>query len=49
VVEMKQNPRRYELLSYLNVKPRLSYLGRVKNTNPRLEDASATAEAEPVT
>ncbi len=49
VVEKKQNPRRYELLSYLNVKPRLSYLGRVKNTNPRLEAASsAAAEAEPV-
>ncbi len=45
VVEKKKNPRRYELLSYLNTKPRLSYLGRVRNTNPRLEEAlSAPAE-----
>ncbi|MFB6098709.1 MAG: 4Fe-4S dicluster domain-containing protein, partial [Salinibacter sp.] len=42
VVEKKKNPRRYELLSYLNTKPRLSYLGRVRNTNPRLEEALAT-------
>ncbi|PSQ79519.1 MAG: hydrogenase [Bacteroidetes bacterium QS_1_63_11] len=47
VVEKKKNPRRYELLSYLNTKPRLSYLGRVRNTNPRLEEAlSLGTEAE---
>jgi len=39
VVREKENPRRYELLSYLNTKPRLSYLGRVRNTNPRIEEA----------
>ena len=50
VVKEKQNPRRYELLSYLNVKPRLSYLGHVRNPNPRLEDAlsSDADEGEPV-
>ena len=41
VVHQKKNPRRYELLAYLNVKPRLSYLGRVRNPNPRLSDAPA--------
>jgi len=46
VVKEKENPRRYELLSYLNTKPRLSYLGRVRNTNPRLEDALASDEEE---
>jgi molybdopterin-containing oxidoreductase family iron-sulfur binding subunit len=47
VVEEKQNPRRYELLSYLNTKPRLSYLGRVRNTNSRIEDAlSSDDESE---
>ena len=46
VVKEKQNPRRYELLSYLNTKPRLSYLGRVRNTNSRLEEALASEEAE---
>ncbi len=38
VVRERQNPRRYELLAYLNTKPRLSYLGRVRNTNPRLDE-----------
>jgi molybdopterin-containing oxidoreductase family iron-sulfur binding subunit len=48
VVREKQNPRRYELLAYLNTKPRLSYLGRVRNTNPRIEEAlSSSAEEEP--
>lgn len=42
VVRQKNNPRRYEALSYLNVKPRLSYLGRVSNPNPRLENGEAT-------
>jgi molybdopterin-containing oxidoreductase family iron-sulfur binding subunit len=49
VVEQKQNPRRYELLAYLNVKPRLSYLGRVRNPNPRIaeyEEASGEERAE---
>ena len=48
VVREKQNPRRYELLAYLNTKPRLSYLGRVRNTNSRIEEAlSSSAEEEP--
>jgi molybdopterin-containing oxidoreductase family iron-sulfur binding subunit len=51
VVKEKENPRRYELLSYLNTKPRLSYLGRVRNTNPRLDEALAatagSADAAP--
>ncbi|MEF8865349.1 MAG: 4Fe-4S dicluster domain-containing protein, partial [Salinibacter sp.] len=46
VVEEKKNPRRYELLSYLNTKPRLSYLGRVRNTNSRLEEALSNTESE---
>lgn len=44
VVKEKENPRRYELLSYLNTKPRLSYLGRVRNTNSRLEEALSSNE-----
>jgi molybdopterin-containing oxidoreductase family iron-sulfur binding subunit len=35
----KEDPRSYEMLAYLNVKPRLSYLGRVRNANPALEEA----------
>jgi molybdopterin-containing oxidoreductase family iron-sulfur binding subunit len=37
VVQERKNPRRYQLLAYLNTKPRVSYLARVRNTNPRLE------------
>ena len=33
----KANPRNYNMLAYLNVKPRLSYLGRVTNPNPALQ------------
>lgn len=36
VVQMKRNARRYELLEELSVKPRLSYLARLSNPNPRL-------------
>jgi molybdopterin-containing oxidoreductase family iron-sulfur binding subunit len=45
VVHEKENPRRYELLSYLNTKPRLSYLGSVRNKNPRIEEALSSDEA----
>ena len=48
VVHEKENPRRYELLSYLNTKPRLSYLGSVRNKNPRIQDALSTDEEVPV-
>ncbi len=41
VSTMKQNSRRYEMLAELDVKPRLSYLGRVRNPNPSLEPTEA--------
>jgi molybdopterin-containing oxidoreductase family iron-sulfur binding subunit len=37
VSKLKRNDRRYELLEELNVKPRLSYLARLRNPNPVLE------------
>ena len=37
VSQRKESPRRYEMLAELNVKPRVSYLGRVRNPNPRLQ------------
>ncbi len=37
VSALKRNARRYELLEELSVKPRLSYLARLRNPNPRLE------------
>jgi molybdopterin-containing oxidoreductase family iron-sulfur binding subunit len=36
VVREKRNPRRYEMLAELNVKPRTSYLARVTNPNSAL-------------
>ncbi len=37
VSKAKRNPRRYELLAELGIRPRTSYLGRIRNPNPRLE------------
>lgn len=34
VTKARQNDRRYELLAELNLKPRTSYLGRLRNPNP---------------
>ena len=36
VSRKRQSDRRYELLAELNIKPRVSYLGRVRNPNPNL-------------
>ncbi|MDA1027632.1 MAG: TAT-variant-translocated molybdopterin oxidoreductase [Bacteroidetes bacterium] len=36
VSQMRTSDRRYELLAELNVKPRVSYLGRIRNPNPNL-------------
>ncbi len=36
VSRLRESDRRYELLAELNVKPRVSYLGRVSNPNPNL-------------
>lgn len=37
VARARANPRRYEMLAELSVKPRTSYLARVTNPNPELE------------
>ncbi|MCH8276225.1 MAG: 4Fe-4S dicluster domain-containing protein, partial [Bacteroidetes bacterium] len=36
VTEKRKSTRRYELLAELGTKPRTSYLGRIRNPNPRL-------------
>jgi molybdopterin-containing oxidoreductase family iron-sulfur binding subunit len=36
VAQQRDNPRRYNMLAELLVKPRTSYLGRIRNPNPNL-------------
>ncbi len=44
VSKAKKDPRNYELLSYLNVKPRVTYLARLKNPNPAMPDAARVGD-----
>jgi len=37
VAELRDSDRAYEMLAELNVKPRTSYLARIRNPNPELE------------
>jgi Fe-S-cluster-containing dehydrogenase component len=41
VSQMKRQKRNYDLLAELNIKPRTSYLGKLRNPNPELEKATA--------
>ncbi len=38
VSKMKQSDRNYELLAELNIQPRTSYLAKIRNPNPELEN-----------
>jgi len=39
VSKVKQQDRNYRILDYLNVVPRVSYLARIRNPNPKMPDA----------
>ncbi len=41
VAKKKTDPRNYELLSYLNTRPRVTYLSRLKNPNPTMPGAES--------
>ena len=46
VSKLKEQEKNYRLLEYLNVSPRVSYLGRLRNPNPKMPDAKPiTVEA----
>src|SRR5438552_2538117 len=47
VSKMKQQDRNYRLLEYLNVNTRTSYLGRIRNPNPKMPDADNIGVASP--
>jgi len=47
VSKMKQQDRNYRLLEYLNVNTRTSYLGRLRNPNPKMPDAENIGVASP--
>jgi len=38
VSQWKKNPRNYKVLDFLNTKPRLTYLAKVRNPNPEMPD-----------
>ncbi len=45
VARLRQSPRGYVTLKYLNTKPRVTYLARIKNPNPRMPDAARVGTA----
>ena len=43
--EIQGSPRNYDLLQYVNTRPRTSYLARVKNPNDEMPDAKFLGQA----
>ena len=39
IVRMKKEIRNYEILAELNIKPRTSYLAKLRNPHPELKDS----------
>jgi hypothetical protein len=45
VSRLRQSERTYVTLKYLNTEPRVSYLARIKNPNPKMPDANKVGKA----
>lgn len=43
--KVEGSPRNYDLLQYINTRPRTSYLARVKNPNPEMPDSKFRGQA----
>jgi len=43
VSQWKENPRNYKVLDFLNTKPRVTYLAKVRNPNPEMPDSKKHA------
>jgi molybdopterin-containing oxidoreductase family iron-sulfur binding subunit len=44
VVKLKASNRNYDVLKYLNTRPRTSYLARLRNVNPKMPGADVIAK-----
>ncbi len=47
LAKLQDNPRRYRLLEYLNIRTRTSYLARIRNPNPKMPGADKVADIYP--
>ena len=43
VLKLKDSNRNYQVLKYLNTRPRTSYLARIRNVNPKMPGAAGIA------
>ncbi len=45
VSKLKKDPRNYTVLGFLDIKPRVTYLARIRNPNPAMPDAKSAPDS----